>query len=93
MPLTQPMRLLRFPEPFDHPQFIFEPKIEGFRALQFESLDVDFPSREFERAQAQESGARMARIGDPARGGERHSFQSPMLMAASNRPPLQQRFS
>ncbi len=27
------MRLLRIPEPFDHPDFIFEPKIDGFRAL------------------------------------------------------------
>jgi len=28
-----PMRLLRIPEPFDHPEFIFEPKLDGFRAL------------------------------------------------------------
>ena len=28
-----PMRLLRIPEPFDHPEFLFEPKIDGFRAL------------------------------------------------------------
>lgn len=28
-----PMRLLRMPEPFDHPDFVFEPKIDGFRAL------------------------------------------------------------
>jgi bifunctional non-homologous end joining protein LigD len=27
------MRLLRIPAPFDHPDFIFEPKIDGFRAL------------------------------------------------------------
>jgi hypothetical protein len=27
------MRLLRIPEPFDHPEFLFEPKIDGFRAL------------------------------------------------------------
>ena len=32
MPLT-PMRLLRIPKPFDHPDFIFEPKLDGFRAL------------------------------------------------------------
>jgi bifunctional non-homologous end joining protein LigD len=32
MPLT-PMRLLRLPEPFDHPDFLFEPKLDGFRAL------------------------------------------------------------
>ena len=32
MPVT-PMRLLRIPEPFDHPGFIFEPKLDGFRAL------------------------------------------------------------
>jgi hypothetical protein len=30
-----PMRLLRVPEPFDHPEFIFEPKIDGFRALAY----------------------------------------------------------
>ena len=28
-----PMRLLRIPEPFDHPDFVYEPKIDGFRAL------------------------------------------------------------
>ena len=28
-----PMRLVRVPEPFDHPDYIFEPKIDGFRAL------------------------------------------------------------
>jgi ATP-dependent DNA ligase len=27
------MRLLRIPEPFDHPEWIFEPKMDGFRAL------------------------------------------------------------
>jgi bifunctional non-homologous end joining protein LigD len=27
------MRLLRIPEPFDHSDFIFEPKLDGFRAL------------------------------------------------------------
>ena len=27
------MRLLRVPEAFDHPDFIFEPKLDGFRAL------------------------------------------------------------
>jgi bifunctional non-homologous end joining protein LigD len=27
------MRLLRLPEPFDSPDFIFEPKLDGFRAL------------------------------------------------------------
>jgi ATP-dependent DNA ligase len=26
------MRLLRVPEPFDHPDFVFEPKLDGFRA-------------------------------------------------------------
>src|SRR5215218_8749451 len=29
------MRLLRVPEAFDHPDFIFEPKIDGFRALAY----------------------------------------------------------
>jgi bifunctional non-homologous end joining protein LigD len=33
MPLMTPMRLLRIPEPFDHPDFLFEPKLDGFRAL------------------------------------------------------------
>ena len=28
-----PMRLLRIPEPFDDPLFIFEPKLDGFRAV------------------------------------------------------------
>ena len=28
-----PMRLLRIAEPFGHPDFIFEPKVDGFRAL------------------------------------------------------------
>lgn len=28
-----PMRLLRITEPFDHPEFVYEPKIDGFRAL------------------------------------------------------------
>ena len=28
-----PMRLLRLPDPFDHSEFIFEPKIDGLRAL------------------------------------------------------------
>jgi bifunctional non-homologous end joining protein LigD len=31
----RPMRLLRVPHPFDHPNYIFEPKIDGFRALAF----------------------------------------------------------
>src|SRR3954454_1125045 len=30
-----PMRLLRIPEAFDHPEFLYEPKIDGFRALAF----------------------------------------------------------
>jgi bifunctional non-homologous end joining protein LigD len=29
------MRPLRIPHPFDHPDFIFEPKIDGFRALAY----------------------------------------------------------
>jgi bifunctional non-homologous end joining protein LigD len=28
-----PMRLFRISEPFDDSQFVFEPKIDGFRAL------------------------------------------------------------
>ena len=30
---TTPTRLLRIPEPFDHPEWVFEPKMDGFRAL------------------------------------------------------------
>lgn len=33
MPKITPMRLLRIPQPFDHEDFIFEPKMDGFRAL------------------------------------------------------------
>lgn len=29
------MRLLPIPDPFDHPDFLFEPKVDGFRALAF----------------------------------------------------------
>jgi bifunctional non-homologous end joining protein LigD len=29
----QPMRLLRIPQPFDHPDFIYELKLDGFRGL------------------------------------------------------------
>src|SRR5688500_15210562 len=28
-----PMRLLRIPEPFDHPDFVYELKLDGFRGL------------------------------------------------------------
>jgi bifunctional non-homologous end joining protein LigD len=31
--MLSPMRLLRIPEPFDHADWIFEPKLDGFRAL------------------------------------------------------------
>jgi hypothetical protein len=31
-PRHSPMRLMRIPEPFDHPDFLFEPTIDGFRA-------------------------------------------------------------
>lgn len=30
---VRPMRLLRAVDPFDHPEFVYEPKIDGFRAL------------------------------------------------------------
>ena len=33
MPPVTPMRLLRIPEPFDHPDFVYEAKLDGFRAL------------------------------------------------------------
>ena len=29
----RPMRLLRIPEPFDHPDWLYEVKFDGFRAL------------------------------------------------------------
>ena len=29
---TTPMRLLRIPEPFDHPDFLYEVKFDGLRA-------------------------------------------------------------
>ena len=32
-PKFNPMPLARLPEPFDHPDFIFEVKYDGFRAL------------------------------------------------------------
>ena len=31
----EPMRLIRRPEPFDHPEWIFELKLDGFRALAY----------------------------------------------------------
>ena len=33
MPQVTPMRLLRIPESFDDPDFVFEPELDGFRAL------------------------------------------------------------
>ena len=33
MAVWLPMGLLRIPDPFDHPEFLFEPKLDGFRAL------------------------------------------------------------
>jgi bifunctional non-homologous end joining protein LigD len=30
-----PMRLLATPEPFDDPEFVYEPKLDGFRALAY----------------------------------------------------------
>ncbi len=35
LPRVTPQRLIRIPEPFDHEDFIFEPKIDGFRALAY----------------------------------------------------------
>ena len=35
LPNVRPMRLTRRPEPFDHPDWIFEVKFDGFRALCF----------------------------------------------------------
>jgi bifunctional non-homologous end joining protein LigD len=31
--VLRPMRLLRIPEPFDHPDFLYEVKFDGFRSL------------------------------------------------------------
>jgi bifunctional non-homologous end joining protein LigD len=33
MPSVTPMWPLRIPKPFNHPDFVFEPKLDGFRAL------------------------------------------------------------
>jgi bifunctional non-homologous end joining protein LigD len=33
MPTLQPMRLTRRSEPFDHPDWVYEIKFDGFRAL------------------------------------------------------------
>lgn len=35
LPLVTPTALLRIPEPFDHPEFLYEWKIDGFRALAY----------------------------------------------------------
>lgn len=35
MTLHSAMRLLRIPEPFDYPDFVFEPKINVFGALAY----------------------------------------------------------
>jgi bifunctional non-homologous end joining protein LigD len=35
MPTFQPMRLARRPEPFYHPDWIYEIKFDGFRALAY----------------------------------------------------------
>jgi hypothetical protein len=63
-PRYSPMRLLRIPEPFDHPDFLFEPKIDGFRALAYVPGDrCELVSR---RARRQPVAA--ARGGTRARG-------------------------
>jgi bifunctional non-homologous end joining protein LigD len=33
LPIIRPMPLVRIPEPFDHPEWLFELKLDGFRAL------------------------------------------------------------
>src|SRR5207237_7400996 len=35
MPTFQPMRLARRAQPFDHPDFLYEIKFDGFRALAY----------------------------------------------------------
>jgi bifunctional non-homologous end joining protein LigD len=35
LPAFQPMLLQRSPEPFDHPDWLYELKLDGFRALAF----------------------------------------------------------
>ena len=40
MPKLVPMRLLRIPEPFDRLHWIFEPKLDGFRALRTSRASV-----------------------------------------------------
>ena len=35
LPRVTPMPLARFDAPFEHPDWIFEPKLDGFRALAY----------------------------------------------------------
>ena len=35
LPSVRPMPLARFDAPFDHPDWIFEPKLDGFRAVAY----------------------------------------------------------
>src|SRR5437867_3912916 len=35
LPRLEPMRLARRPEPFDHPDWLYEVKFDGFRALAY----------------------------------------------------------
>ena len=35
LPLFQPLPLIRRPEPFSHPDWLFEVKYDGFRALAY----------------------------------------------------------
>jgi ATP-dependent DNA ligase len=35
LPSVTPMPLARFDKPFDHPDWIFEPKLDGFRAVAY----------------------------------------------------------
>ena len=46
LPKLRPMRLAQKPQPFDHPDWIFELKYDGFRAIVFvDGSDVVIQSR------------------------------------------------
>lgn len=37
----QPMRLSRIPQPFDHPNFLYELKLDGFRGVSVKGNDCE----------------------------------------------------
>jgi hypothetical protein len=49
------MRLIKIPKPFDHPQFVFEPKMD------VEDAPVDHPHESFRSAPATQSAPSLVR--------------------------------